>query len=54
MKATALPLALAVTAVLHLLCYSADVPAGTSNAVAIILGCATYVVLRLRESEPER
>lgn len=54
MRAPALSVALGVTVVLHVLCYVAAVPGGTSNAVAITLGCAAYIVLRMRESEPER
>jgi hypothetical protein len=54
MRATTLPGALGVTVALHLLCYAAGVPAGISNVVAVALGCASYVVLGMRESEDER
>ena len=49
MRAT-LPIALAVTTVLQMLCYKADVSAGTSLVVTTAVGCAAYVVLRMRQA----
>jgi hypothetical protein len=49
MRAT-LQLAVAVTIALQVLCYAVDVPAGTSLVVSTAVGCAAYVVLRMRQA----